>query len=221
MRLSASAAVLLIAVVAVTGCASPSATDAEPSASVPSASAPSAPSPTPSPTPTPTRTPTPTPTRSEDPDDPATWVITEAGMGPIALGMPFSDALTSMPSGTTNDPDLCGWLAWWSAPAREYNVYTARPGNTSDDGPVSLVATEAWGDPTAAIGPRTASGVGVGSTVEDVRAEYPDAVEVADSIDSSIVHLQVGQMFFTYREDPVISSVTVTMAEAPPYELCG
>jgi hypothetical protein len=142
-------------------------------------------------------------------------------MGPVALGMPFSEALTLMPSGTTNEPEPCGWLAWWSAPAREYNVYTARSGDTSDVGPVLLVTTEAWGDPTAEPGPRTASGIGVGSTVDDVRAEYPDAVEVADSIDSSIVHLQVGRMFFTYREDPVIRSVTVTTTDVPPYELCG
>lgn len=201
MRLSASAAVLLIAAVAVTGCAGPSAPTAEPSASVPSAS--------------------PTPAHSEDPDDPATWVITEAGMGPIALGMPFSDALTLMPSGTTNDPERCGWLAWWHAPAQDYNVYTAGSGDTSDVGPVNVVASEAWGDPTVAPGPRTASGIGVGSTVDDVRGEYPDAVEVADSIDSSIVHLQVGRMFFTYREDPVIRSVTVTTMDVPPYELCG
>ena len=100
-------------------------------------------------------------------------------------------------------------------------MYTARSWDAADDGPVTLVATAALAETPSADGPRTAEGIGVGSTVEEVLAAYPDAVESADSTDSTIVHLNVGDMFFTYREAPVITSVTVTTADAPPYELCG
>ncbi|WP_345546493.1 hypothetical protein [Microbacterium jejuense] len=83
------------------------------------------------------------------------------------------------------------------------------------------MTTASWNDPSAADGPRTADGIGVGSTVDEVRAAYPDVTEVPDAIGPSIIHLKVGRIFFTYRETPVITSVTVTTADAPPYEVCG
>ncbi|WP_160150892.1 hypothetical protein [Microbacterium timonense] len=142
-------------------------------------------------------------------------------MGPVTLGMPFSEARATMPHGTTNDPERCGWLAWWNSPGEQYNVYAAGSAEAPDAGPVTLVAAEEWADPTSAPGPRTAEGIGIGSTVDEVRAAYPEVSEISDSVDSSMVHLRVGQMFFTYREEPVIRSVTVTTADLPPYELCG
>jgi len=142
-------------------------------------------------------------------------------MGPIALGAPFPDALALMPAGTTNDTANCGWTAWWNAPDQSYQVYAARASDAAADGPVTVVSTAAWSDPSGADGPRTADGIGVGSAVDEVRAAYPDAIETPDSMDASIVHLQAGHIFFTYRETPVITEITVTTADAPPYELCG
>jgi hypothetical protein len=210
MRVTASIAILLLSAAALSACA----TQGEP-ASTPSGS------PSASAEPTPTPTPTPTPAATVDSDDPSTWVITDDGMGPIALGDPFPDALGLMPQGTTNDTERCAWTAWWSAPDRSYQVYAARASDAAEDGPVIDVNAASWSDPAAADGPRTAEGVGIGSTVDEVRAAYPDAIETPDAVDPSIVHLRVGRIFFDYRETPVIVSVTVTTADAPPYEVCG
>jgi hypothetical protein len=126
-----------------------------------------------------------------------------------------------MPEGTINDTANCGWTAWWSAPDQSYQVYMARESDAAPDGPVIHVTTASWNDSTAADGPRTAKGIGVGSLVDEVRAAYPDVTEAPDTIDPSIVHLQVGHVLFTYRENPVITEITVTTADALPYELCG
>ncbi|MFB7893369.1 hypothetical protein ACFC1I_14300 [Microbacterium sp. NPDC056044] len=212
MRLTASAALLVLTAVVLAGCASPAGPQTSTPPTRPDASATAAaaePSATAGATPT------------IDPEDPSTWLITDSGIGPIELGMPFSAALELMPPGTTNDPERCAWLAWWTAEDQDYNVYTAGSSDAADAGPVGLVATEAWANAVAGPGPRTADGIGVGSTVDEVRAAYPEAVETVDTIDSSIVHLRAGRIFFTYREDPVIASVTVTAMEMPPYELCG
>lgn len=206
MRFRASIATLLLLTGVLAGCATPAGQG--PTAS-PSASTDVTP------------TSEPTPSVTVDPDDPSTWVVTEDGVGPISLGAPFPEALALMPDGTTNDAENCAWSAWWSAPEEDYQVYMARQGDGPEDGPVFLVETAAWSNPSEHPGPRTAEGVGIGSTVDEVRAAYPDAMEVPDSIDSSIVHLQVGRIFFTYRDDPVITAVTVTTADAPPYEICG
>ncbi len=168
-----------------------------------------------------TPTPESTPSATADPDDPSTWVVTQDGMGPITLGAPFPEALALMPQGTTNDAENCAWSGWWNAPDEDYQVYMARQGDGPEDGPVFLIATAAWSNPSARPGPRTAEGVGIGSTADEVRAAYPEAIEVADSIDPSIVYLHVGRIYFTYRDDPVITAVTVTTADAPPYEICG
>ncbi|MGU3645392.1 hypothetical protein ACLBXX_10525 [Microbacterium sp. C23T] len=201
-----------MAAVVLAGCSSPAA----PGASTPSKS-PDASATTAAAEPSATAGATPT----IDSEDPSTWLITDSGIGPIELGMPFSGALELMPPGTTNDPERCAWLAWWTSQDQDYNVYTAGSSDAADAGPVGLIATEGWAGAAAAPGPRTADGVGVGSTVDEVRTAYPDAVETPDSIDSSIVHLRAGRIFFTYREDPVIAAVTVTAMDVPPYELCG
>ncbi|MBD3943905.1 hypothetical protein IF188_19620 [Microbacterium sp. NEAU-LLC] len=208
MRVRASIAVLLLSAAALTACATSGGSSPTTSGTA-SASAEQ----------TPTDTPTPSPTI--DSDDPSTWIITEDGMGPIALGDPFPEALALMPEGTRNDTTNCAWTAWWNAPDQSYQVFAARASDSADDGPVINVSTDSWSDPAVADGPRTAEGIGVGSTVDEVRAAYPAAIEMPDSIGPDIVYLKVGRIFFTYRETPVITSITVTTADVPPYEVCG
>ncbi|WP_342000590.1 hypothetical protein MRBLWH7_001424 [Microbacterium sp. LWH7-1.2] len=212
MRLPASAIVVLLFAALLTACASP----APRSAGSPS------PSPSPSaPAPAASADPQSTATSTVDSDDPSTWVITDRGIGPITLGAPFVDALALMPGDTRNDTDRCDSVAWWTEGAYDYDVYMAGTETAPDRSPVSVVGTSAWADPAASSGPRTTEGIGVGSSVDEVRAAYPDAVEVPGAVDSEIVHVQAGRIFFTYREEPVITAVTVTTAEMPPYELCG
>ncbi|HEX5730704.1 hypothetical protein [Microbacterium sp.] len=172
-------------------------------------------------TPTPTLTASPTPTPTEDPADPSTWLITEEGIGPITVNAPFSDGVARLPTAVERDPEICRHSVWWKD-ANGDQLVVVRDPSTDDAGPLELVFWADWVEPYAVGGPRTAAGIGVGSTVDEVRAAYPEATETTQQSAPDIHYIVVDSMFFYYREpSPVISSVWVTNAEQPPYEICG
>lgn len=164
--------------------------------------------------------PTPTPTAIPDSNDPSTWVVSDDGVGPLRLGEPFSEVLPLMPDGATNDQANCAWTAWWNAPGAAYGLYAARPSDADASGAVNVIEVGDWADPSDANAARTAEGIGLGSTVDEVRTAYPDAVDVPHAIDSSIGVQQVGRVYFSSREG-IVSAVTVTSLPQPPYEVCG
>ena len=156
-----------------------------------------------------------------DPDDPSTWVIGQEGMGPVSLGAPFEDARAAMPEGTGNDEN-CEWTAWWNATDEDYDLFAARASDSDANGPVIVIDASAWADPGSVEGPRTEDGIGIGSTFDEVQAAYPDAVPVESAVAGAADVLQVGQVFFSSRPgEDVVSAVTVTSLEVPPYEVCG
>lgn len=179
------------------------------------------------PTAAPSRTATPSPTATEtalpeaDPDDPSTWTITQDGIGPLVLGAPFADALAAMPEGSRNDTEHCAWSTWWNAPDNSFGLYAARSSDAGTDAssPVLHIDASAWTDPTTADGPRTAEGIGLGATVDEVKVAYPDGVDV--SLYGGIEAVQVGRIFFQHRDGSLISAITVTSSPQPPYEVCG
>jgi len=171
--------------------------------------------------PTLTATPTPTPSPVEDPADPSTWIVTEEGIGPIKLNAPFSDAVAQLPTGVERVPEICRHSVWWKD-ANGDQLVVARDSSTDDAGPLELVFWADWLEPYAVDGPRTAAGIGVGSTLDEVWAAYPDATETTLQSASDIHYIVVNTMFFYYREPAsMISSVWVTNAEQPLYEICG
>lgn len=211
MKTRASAFVALIAAAALlAGCVPEPEQSASPSATA---------SPAPSATETST---TPSPSAApEDPDDPATWIVTQDGIGPLRLDDPFDDARALLPAGSEYDPSACFWAAWWNSTDMETQVYVV--GESADGseevGPVLLVASSAY-QAEGLVGPRTVDGLGAGSTADEIRAVHPDAVEVEGTIDGTF--LQVDRIFFSFRTDsPHASAVTVTTLPEPPYEVCG
>lgn len=186
------------------------------STSTPASSAPATPTPSPE---TPTSTPAePTPVA----DDLSTWIVSPTAMGPIALGDDFA-ATTQRLQDWTND-DNCRWTSFWNTPDKTLSVYFARDGEI-DDGPVRTVSVDALDAVSPGDAPHTESGVGIGSTRDEVLAAYPDAVEQSTTIDPTPM-LRVGEqgtaaMFFIFRDGETVSSITVTAAPEPPYEVCG
>lgn len=218
---TASLALGLTAVFLVSGCASEPA--AAPTASPSSATTTATPPPTQSPTPTPT------PTQSApdiDPQDPSTWVVTQAGIGPLELGAPFDGALQSMPRDAQSDAENCAWTSFWSPQDASYQFVIGRDSAGAANAPVIVIDASSSPGTILVASPRTQEGIGIGSSLGEVAAAYPDAVPVDSPLgDGEGIprYMQVGDsIFFTYYGGTdVVAGVTVTTAETPPYELCG
>lgn len=206
------AAVLCVGLMAVllTACAS----GPSPSGTAPDPSHTSA-APVESPTPTSTATP------DEDAANPADWTVRDSGIGPIELGARFEEARAEVPTWTVQD--ACSWTAFWNDPDGAVTAYFAEDSAARDGVTTIDVAalTEAVAPEDA---PRTAEGIGLGSTRDQVRAAYPDAVEQAATIgDAMLLRTGAqGTIFFTFQAgSDVVSAITVTSRDEPPYEVCG
>ncbi|MET0735081.1 MAG: hypothetical protein ABWY55_05475 [Microbacterium sp.] len=189
MRRWVCAGILAVAVLLLPAC-----TDAREGESGPTASS------TPPPSITAEPVPSSTAVTPGDPADPATWIVSDKGMGPLVIGMPFPEAIAILPRAE----DACGH-AYTGA---DGSAWIVRSGDLMD-GPLDVVM---W---HGAPGPQTAEGIGIGSSVEDVRAAYPEAAEVAGQAD----HLQAGRIYFAVGSGAV-TEIGVTATEVP-WEFCG
>ncbi|MDR2997007.1 MAG: hypothetical protein LBU78_02690 [Microbacterium sp.] len=182
------------------------------------------------PTPTSTGAPTPTPIETQhtdaDPADVRTWTITAQGMGPVQLDELFADAVAGVPTWTVDQN--CTWAAFTNDQTTGVTAYFARNSEVSD-GNVTTIDVESTGDTVKpADGPRTADGLGLGSTRDEVLAAHPDAAEQKQTIgDGALLRVGPagpgqGAIFFSFRAgESTVSAVTVTLRDEPPYEVCG
>lgn len=194
--------------VTIAGCATAT-TPADPTtSSVPS---------TPVETPTANETPTPTPT--VDAGDVSTWVVSETGMGPIELGTGFDEARAEVPAWTVED--ACSWTAFWNDQEGSLTAYLAEDSEARDGvTTIDVAALTDTVEPSDA--PRTAEGVGVGSTRDDVEQAYPDAVEQTATIGGASLLRVQGTIFFTFQPgSETVDAITVTSLDEPPYEVCA
>ncbi|MFS0893448.1 hypothetical protein [Microbacterium sp. 179-I 3D3 NHS] len=171
------------------------------------------------------RPPSPSEAAEIDPDDPGTWVITDAGVGPIELGGDLAATLAELPDTWRND-EACSWTAWWEGEETGTGLFFLR-GTESETAPISEISVYTAATGSTADGlPRTADGLGIGATSEELFAAYPDAEQVTAEIGSSTwIRLPGdadGRVFFEFREgETTASSVVVTTHEQPSYEVCG
>lgn len=169
-----------------------------------------APSASPTPTPTPTSTPTPV---VNDPADPSTWVITQDAVGPIVVGAAEPDAATT--AAFANAPCPGTDTTWYNRDGKA-GLVTIAP-----QGVVSLVGVVGS---DLATSPRTAAGIGVGSTKQAFLAAYPDAH--AKDLDNPnygstwVVAVGPGHIAFNVPtgEDTV---QTILPGDTVPTEYCG
>ncbi|MFC4139034.1 MULTISPECIES: hypothetical protein [unclassified Microbacterium] len=184
------------------------------------------------PPPTSVQSPTPTPIETEhtnpeaDPADPTTWTITAEGMGPVQLDELFADAVAGVPTWTVDEN--CTWAAFWNDQETGVTAYFARDSEVSDGNVTTIDVASTTDTVQPQDGPRTADGLGVGSTRDDVLAAHPDAVEQKPTIgDGALLRVGPagegqGAIFFSFRAgEDTVSAVTVTAREEPPYEVCG
>lgn len=174
----------------------------------------------------PSRTPVPettTPAPSADPDELSTWTVTLRGMGPLEIDSSFETAKATLPDWAPDEQ--CPWVGFWSDQDAGVSAYFAREAD-DDDGDVETIAVQALDAVQPSDGPRTAEGIGLGSTRSDVTVAYPDATEqpatIGDSTYVKIMSDDDADVFLTFREGAdVVSEITVTSEDEPPYEVCG
>jgi hypothetical protein len=178
--------------------------------------------------PTPTANPTPTPTSTRPPyslSDPDTWTISGSEVGPIAFGSPVSgeldevaDAYPGTVEGVCPNPNVSSFRRDGSA------ALTV----VAEDGLVWGVYISGFsGEDVDA--PTTAEGLGVGSTLDELRAAYPDLT----SVDSDYFSEEEGSGLWTIERDgrhitfelggqaSTVGGVWVSSQAELPYEFCG
>lgn len=176
---------------------------------------------TPTPSPEPTQT-----TAAPDPEDPATWVISENGVGPIEIGGDLAGTLAKLPDTWTNDAENCAWTAWLKDSSVDYGVYFVR-GTESDSAPISEISVYEQMQGEGATGaPATAEGLTLGATRDEILAAYPNAQEGKPQIGDGIWIMVPGDaaahIFFEFREGSDTAwDITVTTRSEPSYEVCG
>lgn len=114
-------------------------------------------------------------------DDPSTWTISGDEVGPVAIGGATADETDDLVPAYHEDPggEVCmqGVGTAWRRDGAPDLVIWSRDGRV-----VGVVAWSADRDAAQPLpGPTTAAGIGVGSTLDELRAAYPQIVREPSS----------------------------------------
>lgn len=157
---------------------------------------------------------------AEDPQDPATWVITSEAVGVVRLGDDLGTALDAVP-GDWDDGACPSGATWHSAPY-DFDI-AVEAGATSGIGAIAV--TGAIGVPSDA--PQTPEGLGLGSTRDEVRAAHPTAEETMFDDGSVVIRAaddDPSDGALAFRVDAAsdrVDEILVTLGEAQSAEVCG
>lgn len=180
------------------------------------------------PGPTPTTSITSTPSASDAQPTPSPTSTPSAGAEPgaiegFAVGDSWADVTAGIPGFATVEG--CGWLG--ITPDGGFDLSVLRESGSSEADPVTMVQVAVPPEDAEPIGPQTAEGIGIGSTLDDALAAYPDAEQIDGPGPTD--YLRVGStgdgassLFLTYSNgEDVVWAVTATSLPQPPYEPCA
>ncbi len=145
------------------------------------------------------------------------------GLSGIRVGDPFEAATSELP-GLQVPPD-CDWVGFTSVD--DYTLVVQREEGSDASAPIVLVEASVPADDIAPVGPRTGKDIGIGSTVDEVWAAYPDGEQVSNHAMGDRRYLKVesaegSALFLSYSEGADrIWGITATSLEQPPYEACA
>lgn len=161
------------------------------------------------------------PASPADPAQPATWQIGFGGVGPLVLGEPAARQSAALAAFAPEPPAEGCALRFVTAPS------ALRIGaGEGESGASSIVlTTDHAGDPAA--GPRTAEGIGLGSTIDELTTAYPAARRTSQEGEGLITYAVTDGagrsiVFGAWRTDPsVITTIQVGSAERIDSAACG
>lgn len=165
-------------------------------------------------------TPSPSPTAAaEDPLDPSTWLISAQGIGPARLGQPVAGIVSQ----------LTEYQVPADAASTCFNTaitFLAPPGGSVSTAPLLLAANPdgtLYAVALSATGPKTAEGIGFGSSLASVTATYPGAAESVRAGAVNQYTVQGTPGWITFQDDGAsgVGLVSVVTGNVPPYEYCG
>jgi hypothetical protein len=203
-----------------------------PSRTVTPSSAPVVDDPTPIPTPTPTAPP-------YAAADWSTWTVSADGVGPATLGSPAGADDAALRAGFTPAAPLVddtGTVIYpYGCPNTDARIWEgtggARVVELTTGGTVGTVIIELQGQdgaPARQLGPTTGEGVGLGSTLDELRAAYPDLAQtrqgaVGGTLDTTWA-IASGDRYIVFQvADGVerVSRVTVSSTSEPVIDYCS
>lgn len=156
-----------------------------------------------------------------DPAQASTWTIGFDGVGPLVLGSPSSGRHAALAAFEPEPAvDGCG-LDFVSTPSG-LRIGTAE---SAADGVTSIVLNVAV-LAQAEAGPRTAKGIGLGSTIDDLVVAYPDARKTSGMGEGLITYAVTDGssrsiVFGAWRTDPAIVTIQVGADDRVTAEGCG
>lgn len=163
----------------------------------------------------------PTVVQAQDPADPTTWIISADGVGPARLGQSLKDVEAAFTGYVdVSDHNACpNPLITFLGPA----------GSTMADSPLLLDTDETGvvvGIAVSKVGPKTAEGIGIGSTATAVNTAYPAAIAGSrgPTTEHNLLTVHGSPGWVSYEivvGDETVHQVDVMSGSLPPNEFCN
>lgn len=169
------------------------------------------------------------PTSEADPTDPGLWLIDFDGIGPVTIGGSIADATPALAEFAAAPSDTCPNPAvrlstMAGGPALIYDLDADNPDTVGSYVSVSAGPLSGFGGTlNDAATPRTAGGIGLGSSLADVNGAYPDAREIEYS--EGYVYYVITDGSERYIQFTVIDGIVQWISSQtfpdPLYEICA
>jgi hypothetical protein len=154
-------------------------------------------------------------------DDPRSWLVDFAGIGPLALGDRVSEREESMTSFTTTRQDACPWVTAFDKSGFP-SIWIPDP---SDSGIVEQIVLQKWGSPqdVAANSPHTSTGIKIGATLDQLRAAYPALAQNEGKYAPyySVTNGSGKWINFAVNDGGLVSTIVVRASPNMDSEYCG
>lgn len=164
-------------------------------------------------------------------EDPATWIIGSDSVGPFVVGRDFEEAASVMVDhgwtrGCTGTGDDRENLPVLSSPSTAVGtrsiIVAARYDETSGDRFSDIGTISLTGD--AALLPRSADDLGIGSSLAQAQSLLPHATVVSSfgqGYHGLVDTVGAVSSYLAAREGDTIAAIDLTVQSTPPMEFCG